>query len=386
MNKIEQMIKDLCPEGVKWVKLGEVIEYLKTGLNPRDNFKLNTGDSVYSYVTGKDIRNNKIILSENTDKISKEAEYRINKRANLEVGNLLFASTGTGTVGRMAIIERYNHDWNISETLYNIKTKGITFSKYLLFILQSEIARTQFMPKVSKGSVPHLKVIDLLNISIPLPPLPIQQQIVTILDKFESMRNNLEKELSLRRKQYEHYREKLLTFGEDVERKKLVSIAEIGTGSKNTIDGKEEGLYPFYTRGQEVLRMDEYEYDETAIITAGDGAGVGKTFHFVSGKYALHQRAYRIVPNVKLVDARFLYFYILKTFFDYIMQNSVFGSVPSVRRPKLEAYPIPLPPLSTQESIVSKLDKFEALISNIERELELRTKQYEYYREKLLTF
>ena len=116
------------------------------------------------------------------------------------------------------------------------------------------------------------------------------------------------------------------------------------------------------------------------------GAGVGKTFHFVVGKYALHQRAYRIVPRQNIVNAKFLYYYIRKTFYDYIMQNSVFGSVPSVRRPKLMIYPVPVPPIATQHSIVSILDKFTALIENIEKELALRQKQYEYYREELLRF
>ena len=167
-------------------------------------------------------------------------------------------------------------------------------------------------------------------------------------------------------------------------------VCDLGTGSHNTQDGQTEGQYPFYTRGSEVLYLNDYDYDETAIITAGDGAGVGKVFHFVKGKYALHQRAYRIVPNEKKVLARFVYYYIGATFYDYIMRNSVSSSVASIRKPMMVNYPIPVPQLEEQERIVNILDRFDTLTNDLTEglpaEIEARRKQYEYYRDKLLTF
>ena len=175
-----------------------------------------------------------------------------------------------------------------------------------------------------------------------------------------------------------------------MEWKKLGDVCDLGTGSHNTQDGLPEGQYPFYTRGSEVLYLNDYDYDETAIITAGDGAGVGKVFHFVKGKYALHQRAYRIVPNEKKVLARFVYYYIGATFYDYIMRNSVSSSVASIRRPMMVNYPIPVPPLAEQQRIVDILDRFHALTTDITAglpaEIEARRKQYEYYRDQLLNF
>ena len=99
-----------------------------------------------------------------------------------------------------------------------------------------------------------------------------------------------------------------------VKKVKLGEVATIGTGCRNTQDGLTEGPYPFYTRGQEILRLNDYDYNETAIITAGDGAGVGKTFHFVKGCYALHQRAYRFVPKETVINPKYLYNYIRHTF------------------------------------------------------------------------
>ena len=171
---------------------------------------------------------------------------------------------------------------------------------------------------------------------------------------------------------------------------KLGEICELGTGSHNTQDGLNEGLYPFYTRGLDILYLDDYDYDETAIITAGDGAGVGKVIHFVMGKYALHQRAYRIVADEHQVLAKYVYHYMRATFYNYIIRSSVSSSVTSVRKPMLYDYPIPVPSMKEQERIVSILDRFEALTTDLQNglpaEIEARHQQYEYYRNKLLTF
>ena len=151
-----------------------------------------------------------------------------------------------------------------------------------------------------------------------------------------------------------------------------------------------EGEYPFYVRSQEPLRKNSYEYDETAIITAGDGVGVGKVFHFVEGKYALHQRAYRIHINTPEVLPKFYFYYMKSAFLPYIQKTMFQGSVASIRRPMLNAFPVPIPPIEEQERIVNTLDRFESLCNDISAglpaEIEARKMQYEYYRDKLLTF
>lgn len=175
-----------------------------------------------------------------------------------------------------------------------------------------------------------------------------------------------------------------------VEYVKLEEVADIGTGSSNTVDGRSKGMYPFFVRSQEVRYMDTYEFDETAIITSGDGVGVGKIFHYVEGKYALHQRAYRIHIRDDRLSPKFFYCYMTAMFFDYISMNAFHASVTSIRRPMLNAFPVPLPPLQIQQEVVRILDKFAALKSDLEIELQAeltaRKKQYEYYRIKLLAF
>jgi type I restriction enzyme S subunit len=197
-------------------------------------------------------------------------------------------------------------------------------------------------------------------------------------------------ELSARKKQYAYYRDQLLSFeGGEVEWKMLGDVAEIGTGSHDTQDAVENGDFVFYARGREPLRLNAFDFDETAIITAGDGAGVGKVFHYAQGKYALHQRAYRIVPGAAM-EPRFLYHYIASSFYAYIQRASVSSSVTSLRRPMFLDFPVPVPALSEQARIVTILDKFDTLVNSITeglpREIELRQKQYAYYRDLLLNF
>lgn len=164
----------------------------------------------------------------------------------------------------------------------------------------------------------------------------------------------------------------------------LSYLADIGTGRHNTNEGLNEGEFPFFVRSQEVRRLNDYDYDEAAIITSGDGVGVGKIFHYINGKYALHQRAYRIHITDSRLNVRFLFHYMKATFFEYIQKTAVNSSVTSVRRPMLNRYPVPVPPLEVQREIVRILDSFTLLTVELTAELTARKKQYEYYRDILL--
>ena len=171
---------------------------------------------------------------------------------------------------------------------------------------------------------------------------------------------------------------------------KLGDIADIGTGNGNTNEGLDTGKYPFFVRSQDIKYKNEYDFDETAIITSGDGVGVGKIFHFVSGKYALHQRAYRVHITSDNVLPKYFFYYFKNSFWTYISKASFHSSVTSIRRPMMINFPVPVPPLEVQQRIVDILDRFDTLCNDITSglpaEIEARQKQYEYYRDKLLTF
>lgn len=172
---------------------------------------------------------------------------------------------------------------------------------------------------------------------------------------------------------------------EGVEFRELGEVAEIGTGSSNGNEAVEGGKYPLYVRSKFIKYIDTFEFDEEAIIIPGEG-GVGDIFHYVNGKYALHQRAYRIHFLTKDISARFAYFYLFFSFKAFITKHAVNATVSSIRKPMIEKFKIPIPPLEIQQEIVDILDKFTQLEAELEAELEARKKQYEHYRNQLLTF
>lgn len=392
MESIEQMIKRLCPKGVEWKRLGDLLYSIRTGLNPRKFFSLNTPDATNYYVTIKEFKGGNLVFGNNTDMINDEAMRLCNNRSHLEEGDLLFS--GTGTIGEVLIVKETPRNWNIKEGVYALKPKTEEIKvEYLKHILQNSSVKAKLESISEGGTVKSISMKKLADFVIPVPPLEIQSRIVEVLDKMTTLTAELEAELEARKQQYEYYRNKLLTFNEIGAGNRFVKlgdVCELGTGSHNTQDGLIEGLYPFYTRGIDILFLNEYDYDETAIVTAGDGAGVGKVIHFVKGKYSLHQRAYRIVADEQQVLAKYVYHYMKATFYNYIIRSSVSSSVTSVRKPMLYDYPIPIPPLSEQQRIVSILDRFEALTTDLQSglpaEIEARRQQYEYYRNKLLTF
>ncbi|EPC7133107.1 restriction endonuclease subunit S [Escherichia coli H9] len=292
--------------------------------------------------------------------------------------------------------EYYDKPFSHKNEMWSYHSNNDAISiKYIYYFLK--INEGYFQKIGGKMQMPQIATPDTDKFEVPIPcpdnpekSLAIQSEIVRILDKFSALTAELTAELSMRKKQYNYYRDQLLSFKEgEVEWKTLGEVAVIGTGNHDTQDAIEHGKYIFYARGREPLKLNVFDFDETAIITAGDGAGVGKVFHYAKGKYALHQRAYRIVPNA-FMNPRFVYHYITAYFFTYIQKASVSSSVTSLRRPMFLKFPIPVPPSEEQARIVEILDKFDTLTNSITeglpREIELRQKQYEYYRDLLFSF
>ena len=170
-----------------------------------------------------------------------------------------------------------------------------------------------------------------------------------------------------------------------VEFVKIGEVAKVGTGSSNRQDAVDDGKYPFYVRSKNILASDTYEFDDESIIIPGEG-GIGEIFHYVKGKYALHQRVYRINFYDERINVKFVYYYMYSCFKRFIMKKAVSATVTSIRKPMIEKFEFPLPPIEVQTEIVRILDKFTSLEAELEAELDCRKRQYEYYRDKLLSF
>ena len=211
-NFLEKLLDN---QPVEWKKLGEVCIHLRTGLNPRNNFKLNTDDARNYYVTVRELRGTEIVYTEKTDRVNDEGLKLINNRSQLKKDDILFSATGT--IGKTALITEEPKDWNIKEGVYALTIdKTLVLPKFFLRYIQSKHAIDWILQRAMGSTVVSIPMKELNKLPIPVPPLSVQSRIVEILDKFTSLEAELEEqlqaELELHKKQYAYYREQLLNF------------------------------------------------------------------------------------------------------------------------------------------------------------------------------
>ena len=152
-------------------------------------------------------------------------------------------------------------------------------------------------------------------------------------------------------------------FTEDWEQRKVNEICSISTGKSNTQDKIDDGKYPFYVRSPIIERSNRYLYDEEAVLTVGDGVGTGKVFHYVNGKYDIHQRVYRLFDFSGDIDAKFFYHWFSENFYNRVMYMTAKTSVDSVRLEMIADMEITAPSYDEQKKISSYLDNFDNLIA-----------------------
>jgi len=249
------------------------------------------------------------------------------------------------------------------------------------------------------------------NKKIPLPPLSVQQEIVRILDKFTQLEAELEAELDCRKRQYEYYRNKLLTFNEigggtEIVWKTLGEVSKkISSGGtpKTTVSEYYNGEIP-WLRTQEVgygeiwdtsIKITEEAIKNSSakwipkdcVIIAMYGATVGRV-GINKIPLTTNQACANIEVNEEIANYKYIYYYLLNQY-EYIKSLGA-GSQTNINAQIVKSLKIPLPPLEEQQRISNILDKFDTLVNSISeglpKEIALRRKQYEYYREKLLTF
>ena len=408
MSKLDELIKKYCPDGVEYKALDEVIISLNTGLNPRKFFKLNTNDAKNYYITIREIHNNKIQITDSTDKINDDALRLCNNRSNLDKGDILFS--GTGTIGEIALIEDKPYNWNIKEGVYAIKPiQKMIISKYLMYILQTDTIRTAYMKKVAGGTVKSIPMKDLKKITIPVPPLPVQEEIVRILDSFTSLtaelQDKLNTEFQARKKQYEYYASNLFDKA-SIEWKSMGDIASFVYGytdkAQDTGDTRFIRITDIDEQGH--LKNEEPKYitinneAKKSLLSYGDlimartGATYGKTLYFESEFPSVYASfLIKIIPNKNIILNKY-YWHFTRTSFYWEQANRLVttGGQPQFNTPAIKQIKIPVPSIDVQKQIINILDKFDSLINDLTTglpaEIAARQKQYKYYRDKLLTF
>ena len=360
-SKIEKLIAKLCPNEVEWKTLGDIC-VIKTGQpvnkrvisdNPGEYPVINSGREPLGFIN-----------KWNTD--------------NDPIG-ITTRGVGVGSITWQAG-KYFRGNLNYSVSIKSTSQIHIRYLYYLLLEMHSEIQSL-----CTFDGIPALNAGRLKELKIPLPPLPIQKEIVRILDTFTELTTQLTTELTTRKKQYSYYRDKLLAFEEDeVEWKPLGAIVNNVTapmklkkeayreiGATPIIDQGFSFITGYTDEDVKVLPADEY-------IIFGDHSEHIKyvDFAFIQGADGLK------ILKPKLDSAKYVY-HAFQNFYKKELNYKRHWS-------KAKDTLIPIPPFIIQKEIVSILDKFDTLTHSISeglpREIALRQKQYEYYREKLLNF
>lgn len=155
----------------------------------------------------------------------------------------------------------------------------------------------------------------------------------------------------------------MVTYPSDWEISQIDKIADITTGCRDVKDSVKNGKYPFYVRSKDVERINFYDFDCEAVLTAGDG-GAGKIFHYKKGKFAAHQRVY-VISKFEKVDGKYFYYFFSKNFLQEVEKYTAKSTVDSVRRPMIANMEFPLPPFKEQQAIASALSDFDEHIDNL---------------------
>lgn len=156
---------------------------------------------------------------------------------------------------------------------------------------------------------------------------------------------------------------------EDWEIHPIESLCSITTGSRNTQDSVDDGAYPFFVRSQTVEKINSYSFDGEAVLTAGDGVGTGKIFHYINGKCDVHQRVYLMSHFSDNLLGYYFFLHFSTNFYDRVMKMTAKSSVDSVRREMIARMPIPVPSIVEQIAISTALSDADALIDALEQSI-----------------
>ena len=362
----------------------------------------------YYLITGTDFQNGEINLK-NCYYVNEE-RYIQDKNIQLKNDDVLV--TKDGTLGKVAYVSNLDKSATLNSGIFVIRSIDTNklLNRYLFHYLKAPYLMKYAQNKLTGGTIKHLNQNVIVDFEIPLPPLEVQKRIVEVLDNFEKICNDLNiglpAEIEARQKQYEFYRNFLLTFKEDSvnslrqdkTRQDIYRLLTYVFGYinlemgeilkiKNGSDYKKFNLgdIPVYGSGGIINYIDTYIYDKESVLIPRKGS-IGNLFYVEKPFWTVDTIFYTII-NKEIVIPKYLYYYLSKLNLEKL---NTAGGVPSLTQAVLNKIIIPLPPLEEQQRIVDILDRFDKLCNDISEglpaEIEARQKQYEYYREKLLTF
>ena len=391
MSKLEELIKQLCPNGVKYKRLDEVFESFNGMTGVSNKWKENGNCQFIEYMNA--YKNLKINI-----KLLPFATVKNLQQNTLQKGDILLtcASETPDECAVSSVIEdEIKDNVFLDDHLFGIRVKKDMKSEINTTFINYYMHTNNFRKKINKAvrgvTRFYISIDEFMKICIPVPPLEVQCEIVHILDDLTLLSALLSAELKARKKQYEYYKETLFE-NKDVE---LKTLKELATNCDNkrkpiTSGNREKGEYPYYGASGIVDYVKDYIFDGDYLLISEDGANLvaRKTpiAFSISGKNWVNNHA-----HVLKFSNMYLQKYV-EMYLNYInIEQYISGAAqPKLNQVNLNKIVIPIPNNGTLKIIVDILLKFDKITNDISEgllaEIETRQKQYEYYRDKLLTF
>ena len=377
MSKLEELIQELCPDGVRFKSIKEVYQRVKG--TPITAGKM------------KEIENNKgdIRIFAGGKTVINAYEKDIPKANITRVPAVLVQSRG------IIDVIYYEKPFTFKNEMWAYTHQEKISVKFLYYVLKNNI--NKFRESASgMGSMPQISLKITEDFKIPILPLPIQKEIVRILDNFTELTVELTveltAELTARKKQYEYYRDNLLKTAKDTEIYYINQISENCDNQRKpvTSGNRVSGEYPYYGASGIVDYVDDYIFDGDYLLISEDGANLlarSTPIAFsISGKNWVNNHSHVLHFNT-YETRRYIEIYLNSIDLTPYITG---GAQPKLNQKNLNKIPISLPSLEEQRRIVNILDHFDKLCNDISEglpaEIVARQKQYEYYRDKLLTF
>ena len=367
MSRLEEMIQELCPDGVEYKTVGVLANISRGRVISKDYIAENAGEyPVYSSQTENEGELGKISTYDF------EGEYLTWTTDGANAGSVFYRN-GKFSVTNVCGLINCNDNEILTRYMYHYLSKNA----------KSYVSSGMGNPKLMSNVMARIKVA--------VPPLEVQREIICILDSFtqcaKELTDTLTEEIINRKKQYEYYRDKLLTVEESFHSEKLKSISKISRGVRVTKSQLSDEGFPVYQNS--LSPMGHYsEFNvlsgTTYIITAGAAGEIGfSNEDFWAADDCI------VLTELKGVTNRYLYHFLM-TKKEYIKSRVRKASIPRLSKEVIENLIVPVPSMEVQNKIINTLDNFDAVCSNlnidVSSEIEARQKQYEYYRDLLLTF
>jgi len=385
MSRLDELIVEFCPEGVEVKPLFKVGSFYG-GLSGKSIDDFSNGNA--KYITYMNVFSNPVINVEISDQVR---IFEGERQNTLEYGDVIFTGSsetpnecGMSSVVTQKIEEKiFLNSFCFGLRFFDRNLFIPDFSKYLF---RSEGIRKQIVQTANGVTRFNVSKKKMCEVQIPIPPLRVQQEIVHILDNFTTLEAELEAELEARKKQFEYYRNSLLTFGDDVPRKKIGDVLKNGNAS-NSISKNNYKLYgDFPIIDQSKSFFAGYTDDETAIppilpcIIFGDHTRIVK---YSEQNFAQGDSGTKVfIPIDSSLNTKYIYY----AFCNLDIKSRGYNRHWSIVKDML----IPIPSLEIQKEFVRILDYFNSIVNDISiglpAEIVARHKQYEYYCNKLLTF